>query len=193
VTAATRSSRAQSVLARRAATWAAHGRAQLKSVLTPGLALSHDVGFAPRVRVRLGAGARLTIGAGSYIDEGCVLAVADGGVITIGPGCFLGHHCTISAVDRIEVGRGTFLAEMVSVRDHDHIVGAPPGTGGLVSTPVRLEDEVWLASKVTVLRGTVVGAGTTVAAHAVVRGDIPPRVLAAGIPATVRRRFDERA
>jgi len=39
--------------------------------------------------------------------------------------------------------------------------------------------------KVSVLRGSVIGRGCVVAAHAVVRGDIPDRSVAAGVPARV--------
>jgi acetyltransferase-like isoleucine patch superfamily enzyme len=38
---------------------------------------------------------------------------------------------------------------------------------------------------VTVLRGSTVGHGCVLAAHAVVRGDIPPMAVAGGTPARV--------
>jgi acetyltransferase-like isoleucine patch superfamily enzyme len=39
--------------------------------------------------------------------------------------------------------------------------------------------------KVSVLRSSVVGRGCVVAAHAVVRGDIPDQSVAGGVPARV--------
>jgi acetyltransferase-like isoleucine patch superfamily enzyme len=44
---------------------------------------------------------------------------------------------------------------------------------------------------VSVLRGTVIGPGCVVAAHAVVRGEVPAYSVASGIPARVQK--DRRA
>ncbi len=46
---------------------------------------------------------------------------------------------------------------------------------------------MWLATWVTVTAGVTIGAGTVVAAGSVVTKDLPPGVLAAGIPARVVR------
>jgi acetyltransferase-like isoleucine patch superfamily enzyme len=73
------------------------------------------------------------------------------------------------------------------VRDHDHAVGRPPASGEVSVSPVRIGKEAWLGAKVTVLRGADIGDGTIVGAHSVVRGVIPPGVVAAGIPARVVR------
>ena len=53
--------------------------------------------------------------------------------------------------------------------------------------PVILEDNVWLAARVIVLPGVRIGKNSVVGAGSVVTRDIPPDVLAAGIPAKVIR------
>jgi acetyltransferase-like isoleucine patch superfamily enzyme len=63
---------------------------------------------------------------------------------------------------------------------------------GLPDTPdqtgdIVLERDVWLATGVTVLAGVRIGAATVVAAGSVVTRDLPPGVLAAGVPARVIR------
>ena len=50
---------------------------------------------------------------------------------------------------------------------------------------IVLEDDVWLATGVTVLKGVTIGHGTIVGAGSVVTSDLPPMVLAAGAPARV--------
>lgn len=152
-----------------------------------GVKFGRSIGVGPRVRVRVAAGGSLEIGDRSYLDEGVVLQVGPKARLVIGAGCFLGHHCTIAAEELVVLGNGTFLAEMVSVRDHDHVVGAPPSIGGLVSSPVVIAEDVWIGSKATVLRGVSIGGGAVVGAHALVRTDVPPSHLAAGVPASVRR------
>jgi acetyltransferase-like isoleucine patch superfamily enzyme len=44
---------------------------------------------------------------------------------------------------------------------------------------------IWLGVKSSVLRGVSVGAGTVVAAHAVVNKDVPPMSVVVGIPGRV--------
>ena len=56
--------------------------------------------------------------------------------------------------------------------------------------PIVLERDVWLATGVTVLANVTIGQGTIVAAGSVVTRDLPPFVLAGGIPAKVIRRLE---
>jgi len=128
------------------------------------------------------------LGDGCGIDDGVTLAAYGTGRISLGPGSFVGHHATLAAHDSVEIGAGTFLAELVSIRDHDHAVGLPPSSGAVDVAPVVLGDRVWVGAKATVLRGARIGDGAVVGANAVVRGDVPPGVVAVGIPARLRCR-----
>jgi acetyltransferase-like isoleucine patch superfamily enzyme len=65
---------------------------------------------------------------------------------------------------------------------------------GIVKTPVRIGPDCWVGTKVSVLRGTRVGRGCVLGAHAVVRGTIPDYAIAVGSPArVVRNRKDDYA
>jgi acetyltransferase-like isoleucine patch superfamily enzyme len=52
---------------------------------------------------------------------------------------------------------------------------------------VRIGPDCWLGTKVSVLRGTRIGRGTVLGAHAVARGEIPEYSIAVGAPARVVR------
>ena len=54
-----------------------------------------------------------------------------------------------------------------------------------MKAPVRIGPDTWVATKVTVLRGTSVGRGCVLGAHAVVKGEIPDFSIAVGSPAKV--------
>lgn len=142
-------------------------------------------------RLRLDPGATLHLGERCEVDDGTTLAVYGQGRLELGGRSFVGHHATIAARELVVVGAGTFLAEMVSVRDHDHEPGRPPSSGEVLVSPVHIGDDVWLAAKVTVLRGAEIGDRAVVGAHAVVRGTVPAGAVAVGVPAKVIDRGPE--
>jgi hypothetical protein len=171
--------RVHSVLARvRARGWA---------LIYPNVEVGEGAWVGRGCRLILDPGARLVLGARCGVDDGTTVAVYGHGVLRLGAGSFVGHHSTLAARERVDIGDGTFLAELTSVRDHDHEVGRPPSSGAVAISPVLIGREVWLGCKVTVVRGAVIGDGTVVAANAVVRGTLPPGVVAGGIPARVLR------
>ena len=54
-----------------------------------------------------------------------------------------------------------------------------------LTAPVTIGRDCWLGSKSTVLRGSTIGDGAVIGAHALVRGKIPKNAIAVGIPARV--------
>ena len=72
--------------------------------------------------------------------------------------------------------------------DFDHVtddINLPIKDQGLIKSPVRVGADVWIGTKASILRGTNVGHGSVIAAHAVVREDVPPFSIVGGIPARV--------
>jgi maltose O-acetyltransferase len=57
--------------------------------------------------------------------------------------------------------------------------------------PITIADNVWLAGGAIVCPGVSIGADSVVGAGAVVTKDLPPGVLAAGVPARVVREIGE--
>lgn len=118
------------------------------------------------IEITVNEGARLEIGDQTMINYGTSIGATQS--IRIGRRCQIGTHCMIIDNDfhRLEPERR---------------LEVPP------SKPVVLEDDVWLAVRVLVLPGVTIGAGSVVAAGAVVTSSIPSRSLAAGVPAKVVR------
>src|SRR5690606_14701897 len=87
-----------------------------------------------------------------------------------------------------ESGAATPVADWVYICDFDHVtsdITYPIKDQGIVKSPVRIGPDTWIAAKVSVLRGTRVGRGCVLGAHAVVKGDIPDYSIAVGSPAKV--------
>jgi acetyltransferase-like isoleucine patch superfamily enzyme len=135
-------------------------------------------------------GAALVLGDRCEIDDGTTIAVYGRGRIELGARSFVGHHCTLAAHESVSIGSGAFLAELVSIRDHDHSVGLPPSSGRMTVDPVEIGVDAWIGAKATVLKGARIGVETVVGANAVVHGELPSRTVCAGIPARVIRSYE---
>lgn len=143
-----------------------------------------------RFCLRQSPGATVSFGERCILDNDLTVEVS--GTLRVGDRVIFGHHCTLAAVEQIEIGDDCMLAEMVSIRDHDHAfarIDVPYREQGKVVAPVRLGRNVWLGAKVTVLKGVTIGDNSVVGANAVVTRDIPPNSLAVGIPAKVVRQL----
>ena len=141
-----------------------------------------------RFCLRQAAGARVEIGEGCVLDND--LTIECRGTLEIGRGTIFGHHCTVAALDSVVIGEDCLIAEMVSIRDHNHRferLDVPYRDQGMEIAPVRIGRNVWLAAKVTVAAGVPIGDNTVVGANAVVTKDLPANAVAAGVPARVLR------
>ena len=110
------------------------------------------------------------------------------GVLTVGDKAVFGRDNTINCYLDVEIGPATIVADWVYICDFDHVtddINLPIKDQGLVKSPVRVGADVWIGTKASILRGTNVGHGSVIAAHAVVREDVPPFSIVGGIPARV--------
>ena len=107
-----------------------------------------------------GESGHIAIGDDVLINFGVVIAA--GHSVSIGSGSMIGPHCIISDVDSPEA-----LAR----------------SGPDVARPIEIGRDVWLAGRVTVRPGVRIGDGAVVVAGSIVEADVPPNVMASGIPA----------
>lgn len=96
----------------------------------------------------------------------------------INPDCLLdGRMGKIIIKDNVDIARGTWIFTI----EHDpHSDYHATKHGDVV-----IEEDVWVASRVTILPGVRIGRGSVIACGAVVTKDIPPMSIAGGIPAKV--------
>ncbi|GEL25125.1 acetyltransferase [Pseudonocardia sulfidoxydans NBRC 16205] len=151
------------------------------------------LGRGVELHARPGYG-RLEIGRWVHIGDGNSIRCHEGS-LRIGDKVVLGKDNTVNCYLDVEIGAATIVADWVYVTDFDHRVEdvtVPIKDQGIVKAPVRIGPDCWLGVKSTVLRGTRIGRGTVLGAHAVARGDIPEFSIAVGTPArVVRNRVDD--
>ncbi|MBP2296529.1 acyltransferase [Azospirillum rugosum] len=132
---------------------------------------------------------RLTLGAGCRVSDR--ITFSGRGTGSDVPELLVGRNVDIGWETTIAVGRRVTLGDNVRIAGRALLAGYPghpqdPDAEAQVGDIV-LEDDVWLSTGVVVGAGVRIGRGTVVAAGSVVTHDLPPMVLAGGIPARVIR------
>lgn len=134
-------------------------------------------------------GGRITVGkrfcVWAYLAR-VQLYAGPGGVLVIGDDTFINNGSVLSASQGIFIGNRVNIAPGCTILDND-FHGTDDRHAPPACAPIVLEDDVWLGTGVTVLKGVRIGRGSVIAAGAVVTQDIPAGVLAGGIPAKVLR------
>lgn len=129
--------------------------------------------------------------AGIAVYSPCKLRTMPGAHITIGDDVSL-NGTSITSRARIEIGDGTMVAANVVIMDSDFHQQWPPSDRRQVvdneyDEPVVIGKRVWVGVGSIVLKGARIGDNSIIGAGSVVAGSIPANVIAAGVPATVRR------
>jgi len=154
-----------------------------RDVITEGFVL---LGKHVDIDVRPGYG-RLVLGAWCQVGDGNKLRAHEG-TLRLGEKVVLGTDNVINCYLDIEIGAATLVADWVYICDFDHVtddLATPIKDQGIVKSPVRIGPGSWIGTKVSVLRGTLVGRGSVLAAHTVARGEYPEYAVIGGVPGKV--------
>ena len=146
---------------------------------------------------RIEAYVALTVAPEGRIDVGseCELRSfarldADTGHITLGDRCSVNSFCLLDGYGGLSIGDDVRIASnsviLSSSHRHDQ-VDVSIHSQGVERRPTVIENDVWIGAHVVVTGGVRIGAHSIIGAGAVVLKDIPPRSVAAGVPARVVR------
>lgn len=106
--------------------------------------------------------------------------------INIGDFVFINADCKFQDQGGISIGSRTFIGHNVVLATLDHDLD-PAKRLLMHPAPIRIGENVWIGSNVTITRGVTIGDNSVIAAGAVVTRDVPPDVVAGGVPAKVIR------
>jgi acetyltransferase-like isoleucine patch superfamily enzyme len=143
----------------------------------------------PGVQLEIGRNARLVLGRWSWIGHGCKIRIHEGEV-QIGAKTVIGQECTISAYQRVAIGRECVIADRVMLIDFDHgivEVERPIRLQGIYKRDVQVGNNCWIGYGTCILRGVTIGDNSVVGTSAVVTKSLPDNAVAAGVPARVIR------
>lgn len=134
-------------------------------------------------QLQLRNNATLEIAGYNYIKPDTDIQVHEGGYLRIGSG---GTNLGLKIVcqDKIYIGDNVRIGRDVWIRDNNggHTVIQ---VGYKNSAPVTIEDNVWICSCASIMKGVTIGEGSIVSAHSIVTSNVPPHCIVSGNPAQV--------
>ena len=113
----------------------------------------------------------VTIGNDVYIGPHALFLCTESQIF-IGNKVLFGPHVTIIGGDHRITDVGRFIYDVLDKHPED-------------DQDVHIEDDVWIGTNTTLLKGVTVGRGAVVAAGALVTKDVPPYAIVGGVPAKV--------
>ena len=141
----------------------------------------------------------VTLGPNAYIrgavqfDYGCFTS--------IGENTFINFNFTCLDCCPVTIGRDVFMGPNISILTPLHplrwqernVYCTPDGrrVDKEYAKPVTIEKNCWIGGNVTICGGVTIGEGSVIGAGSVVTRDIPPNMLAAGVPCRVIRPITE--
>lgn len=110
--------------------------------------------------------------------------------IIIGKNTTIGYHNFIFSSESIEIGDDCLIAPFVYIVDSDHQArrNMKINEQNNLTAPIKIGNDVWIASNVTILKGVQIGDGAVIAANSVVNRDVEPYTIVGGSPAKYIRK-----
>lgn len=155
----------------------------------PGFQANRKLVIRGPGRVAFGA----NVNAWAHEERNVILTFSPAGTITIGSNVRL-NGVGLMAKCGITIGDNCILGSALLVDTDFHSLQRDRATNPdapVLSVPITVEQNVWLAGQTVVLKGVTIGANSVVGFRAVVTRDVPADVVVAGNPARVVRGLDD--
>ena len=157
---------------------------RLRLATLPAISLPHFT--FNRVRTALYRLAGLTIGRGSLI-LGRIELAGPGDIakrFTLGRDSYITAPLYADCSASITIGDQVYIGHHVVFITTNHEIGNQIQRCGVWRcAPIVIGNGAWIGARATILPGVTIGAGSIVAAGAVVTKTVPPNTLVGGVPA----------
>lgn len=112
--------------------------------------------------------------------------------ITLGDNVYINFGCVVLDCAEVTIGAHALLGPNIGLYPVNHAADAEERMHGCCSgKPIRIGRNVWLGGDVKVLAGVTIGDNAIIGTGSIVTKDVPPDVVAAGVPCRVIRKITE--
>ena len=105
--------------------------------------------------------------------------------LKLGNCCWIGEDCWIDNLAPVTLGNHVCVSQAVYLCTGSHDWSDP--AFGLITRPIQIHDGAWIAARVSVGPGSVIGQHSVVGFGSVVSGTVPPYEIHVGNPAAFYR------
>ncbi len=133
---------------------------------------------------------KFSLGDDSIIEDFSTINNGMGDVI-IGFNSLIGMGNII--IGPIQIGNNVIFAQNIvaSALNHEYRnIDLPIGQQKIITNPIVIEDDCWIAANSVITSGVTVGKHSVVAAGAIVTKNVPPYSVVAGNPAKPIKKYD---
>lgn len=102
---------------------------------------------------------------------------------------------SIVTCSSVEIGNNTYIGANVNIYGTDfHCIDAnhrlkQKSTADAPTAPIKIGDNCWIASNVTILKGVTIGDNAVIGSMSLVNKDVPANTVYAGVPAKFIRKI----
>jgi acetyltransferase-like isoleucine patch superfamily enzyme len=133
-------------------------------------------------------GDNVTICKGAQIRPSSYYSGNLGWGLKMGNSSSIGAYSYIGCSGKIEIGNNVMMGPCVNIIAENHNyedVEIPMNAQGVNNIGIKIEDDVWIGTRATILDGVHIGKGAIIAAGAVVNKPVPPYAIVGGVPAKI--------
>lgn len=138
--------------------------------------------------IKIDANGQLYLNNDVYIYAGAKIIISSTGKVFVGANTSIASNTYILSRNEICIGNDCAISWDCQIMDTDFHEVIVDENNSTKSAPVIIGNHVLVCSKVSILKGVVIGDNAVIAANSVVTKDVPAGCIVAGNPAQVIRK-----
>lgn len=108
--------------------------------------------------------------------------------VIIGSECWIGKNISFEGNGTVSIGNNIDIGPNVVFATGGHHIGDSSRRAGKgMCNSILVEDGTWIGTRVMIINNTTIGKSCVIAAGAVVISSLPDNILAAGVPAKIKK------
>ena len=138
---------------------------------------SFRIGNSSTISIKGGECKQLRIEKNVSCRRFCNFLILKNAELIINENVFFNNSCSINCLHSIEIGAHTIFGEGVKLYDHNHKYDYSPELlihrDDFSVAPIRIGNNCWIASNVTILKGVTIGDNVIIGANCLIHQSIP--------------------